>query len=40
MKIPTTLLMFALIASLFYCAYPAQASIDVDGQGNASTNKR
>jgi hypothetical protein len=41
MKIPTTLLLiFALITSLFYCAHPARAGIEVDGQGNGSTNKK
>jgi hypothetical protein len=40
MKIPTTLfLMITLIAGLFDCAQPAQAGIEVDGQGNGSTNK-
>jgi hypothetical protein len=41
MKTPTTLLlMFTLMGTLLYCAHPAQAGIDVDGQGNGSTNKR
>jgi hypothetical protein len=39
MKIPTALLILALIAGLFYCARPARAGIDVDGQGNGSGNK-
>jgi hypothetical protein len=41
MKTPAKLLlMLTLIASLFYCVHPAQAGIDVDGQGNGSTTKR
>jgi hypothetical protein len=41
MKVPSTLLLiFTLIATLLYCAHPARAGIDVDGQGNGSNNKR
>jgi hypothetical protein len=41
MKTPSKLLLaFTLIGTLLYCAHPARAGVDVDGQGNGSTNKK